>query len=71
MGKSSVKLCMSGVGARPAAKAINHFGHANDLCLLAMSGKGMQTLHQICEEYMLLNMTLSTIGPNQSVFYLT
>ncbi len=51
MDELSVRLCMSGVGARLAGKAMNHLGYADDLCLLTMSSKGMQTLLQICEEH--------------------
>ncbi len=37
--------------SRLAGKAMNHLWYADDLCLLTMPSKGMQTLLQICEEY--------------------
>ncbi len=51
MDELSVRLCMSGLGARPAGKVMNHLGYADYLSLLTMSSKGMQTLLQICEDY--------------------
>ncbi len=36
MDELSVRLCMSGVGARLAGKTMNHLGYADYLCLLTM-----------------------------------
>ncbi len=44
-----MRLCMFGVAWSWSRR--NHLEYADDLCLLAMSSKGMQALLQICAEY--------------------
>ncbi len=47
----SMQLTTLGIVAQLAGRVVNHLGYADDLCLLSLSGGGMQQLLSCCERY--------------------
>ena len=51
MSNLSVSLNHSGIGGSLGGNLINHLCYADDLCLIALSSSGIQSLLDICDKY--------------------